>query len=160
MAGDTDTSSPPAPPRPWVCPTPDLDPLEGVEWSAVYVKPGTPYDDEPSEFIPSGWWVRGRYRDWDPLDPSPFNLHIGHEAFDEHGCDVSAALAWRTAEALNLVEPGDRYAVDIERRWRFLPLAYRATVTDRLDGQLRWERTGVGYSRMLNAGLGAANRAR
>lgn len=152
MAGDTITSTPPTP---WVCPTPDLD-LRDVEWSAHEVKSGTPYHDEPSEMIDPGWYVHGFLPDHDPRDAPPITIKI-EGAYDEHGCDRGERLARRLVEVLSLAEPGDRYEVDISKRWRFLPLAHCVTVTDRLTSRVLLDRTGIGYSRMLSAGLAEAD---
>lgn len=153
MTGETTATTAPAPR--WVCPTPDLD-LRDVEWSAYEVKPGTPYEDEPSETIDPGWYVHGFLPDHDPRDAPPVIIKI-EGAYDEHGCDRGERLARRLVEVLSLAELGDRYEVDISQRWRFLPLAYSVTVTDRLSGRVLLERTGLGYGRMLSAGLTEAD---
>jgi hypothetical protein len=84
-----------------VCPTPDLD-LRDVEWTVHEVKPGTPYDDEPSEMIPPGWYVHGFPRGDDPFDASPIIVKIEQAIRRARLRPVRAASpgAWQVHDAL------------------------------------------------------------
>lgn len=77
--------------------TRDTANLGQVTWRAVYVKSGTPYPDEDTEFIPPGWYVMGE-PSWD--DETPFALHLDW-AYDADGYEITEALAQRIAEALD-----------------------------------------------------------
>lgn len=66
-------------------------------WQAHYVKPGTPYGDEPSEMVPVGWRVIACDGDKEVHAEIPVDL------FDVDDNDVSEIAAKAFAEALNRI---------------------------------------------------------
>lgn len=73
--------------------------LPRVLFVADYVPPGLVYDDEPSETIPPGWWVRLDGLDADDRESEPWMYHhwiarhFGERATDHMEAVVVAGLA-------------------------------------------------------------------
>lgn len=70
------------------------------DWEARYVKPGTPYRDEPSEMIPAGWYVLGGRRSGDEEERGlDVIIHI-EQAYDVDGEPIGQQAAELIAEAM------------------------------------------------------------
>lgn len=71
-----------------------------TEFTYQYIKPGTPYPDEPSEEIPHGWYVFGRDQEADPIDGPLITIAV-EWAVDSEGEDISESIASAVASVLN-----------------------------------------------------------
>jgi hypothetical protein len=70
---------------------------EGMTFQASHAKPGTVYVDEPSEEVPTGWYVVGSSQ---VGEGGEIALMIVH-AFDADGREIDGDIARRVAALLN-----------------------------------------------------------
>lgn len=74
----------------------------GLEWSAEYVTPGTPYVDEPNVNVPPGWYVYGRKPGADPDEGAEHVVNVSDFGWlDANDQVVDKQLAELFAAALN-----------------------------------------------------------
>lgn len=83
----------------------EIVPIElDLDWVAEHVPPGTLSDDEPTETVRPGWWIRGFTSAGNP----EIEIHIASgPVYDVHDEDVSDQFAELLADFLN-EECGDR----------------------------------------------------
>lgn len=70
------------------------------QWEARYVKPGTPYRDEPSELIPAGWYVLGGVPGADEEERGADVIVHVEQAYDVDGEPIEQQIAELVAEAM------------------------------------------------------------
>lgn len=69
---------------------------EKVRWYAEEVKPGTPYEDEPDEMVPVGWYVIAA-----SVDDIEQKVVISVEAVHSYESDMCGEVAKAIAAGLN-----------------------------------------------------------
>lgn len=75
-----------------------------ITWTAFYVPPGTPYEDEPTVDVPPGWYVVGDAAEVD--DDGSFTRYrlVIQQAWDDDLTDVGEHLAHHIAATLNVAQ--------------------------------------------------------
>lgn len=107
-----------------------------LDWSAEHVDPGTPYEDEPTETVRPGWWVRGFTSAGNP----EVEIHLASgPVYDVNDDDVSDEFAELLVDLIEQATSPDpdvvlRMTPDVARRVHdVLQFGYR---TARDDGDL------------------------
>jgi hypothetical protein len=67
------------------------------EFFARHIEPGTPYDDEPTEMVPPGWYVVAAS---EPVEGPDIVIKVD-AAYDATGIDITGALARKIADLLD-----------------------------------------------------------